>query len=97
MLELIREYDIILISADVEAQNLANTYVNEGVIPLKYQPDGLHIAIATINDIELLISVNYQHINKLKTKTMTSLINLKQGYKSITIATPMEVVDDESI
>jgi hypothetical protein len=37
----------------------------------------------------------FQHINKLKTKRMTELINLSEGYKGITICTPMEVFDDD--
>ena len=33
--------------------------------------------------------------NKLRTKTMTSLINIREGYKQLTIASPMEVAEDD--
>jgi len=57
--------------------------------------DGIHIAIATTNDIECIFSLNFKHINKLKTKTMTSIINAREGYRQVIIASPMEVVEDE--
>jgi predicted nucleic acid-binding protein len=95
MLALIAKYNINVLDANDEAQDLANVYVNEGVIPTKYKYDGLHIAIATINDLEYIFSLNFKHINKVKTKTMTSLINVRHGYKPILIATPMEVTDDD--
>jgi predicted nucleic acid-binding protein len=95
MLTLIGEYKIIVLTAADEAQDLADIYVDEGVIPTKYKYDGLHIAIATINDLEYIFSLNFKHINKVKTKTMTGLINVRQGYKPIPIATPMEVTEND--
>jgi hypothetical protein len=95
MLALISKYNITVIPASDEAQDLADVYVAEGVIPTKYRYDGLHIAIATINDLEYVFSLNYQHINKVKTKRMTGLINEREGYRSVTIASPMEVIEYE--
>jgi adenine-specific DNA methylase len=70
-LPLIEEYGVIVLPADDEAQALADIYVGEGVIPAKYRYDGLHIAVVTINDLEYVFSLNFKHINKVKTKTMT--------------------------
>jgi len=95
MLALIDKYNIVVLPAADEAVELANKYVNEGVIPVKYRYDSLHIAVASTNDLEHVFSLNYEHINKLKTKTMTSNINIREGYKPITIASPMEVVEYE--
>ena len=95
MLALIAKYKIIVLDATNEARDLADVYLDEGVIPIKYRYDGLHIAIATINDLEYIFSLNFKHINKVKTKTMTSLINVHQGYKPVLIVTPMEVTEDE--
>ena len=91
MLALIGEYNIVVLEDEEEARELADIYVNEGVMPEKYRYDGLHIACATINDLEYVFSLNFQHINKVKTKTMTSHINIREGYKPVTIASPMEV------
>jgi predicted nucleic acid-binding protein len=95
MLGLISKYNINVLAGEDEARRLAGIYVKDGVIPAKYTYDGLHIAIATTNDIDYIFSLNFKHINKLRTKTMTSVINVREGYRQIVIASPMEVVEDE--
>jgi predicted nucleic acid-binding protein len=92
MLALISECNITVIPADNEADRLADIYVNEGVIPAAKRYDGLHIAIATVSDLDCIFSLNFRHINRLKTKTLTGLINAKEGYRPIAIASPSEVV-----
>ena len=96
MFELISQYDITLITPSEEADNLAEIYVKEGIIPIKYRTDGLHIAIAVVNDLDMIISMNIQHIVKRKTKLTTANINALQGYRSIEILSPLEVVNDEN-
>ena len=61
----------------------------------KYRLDGAHIAIASISGLDCVLSFNFQHINKLKTKRMTENVNLSEGYKGITICTPIEVLENE--
>ena len=95
MLALIEEYGITILPDNKEAESLAEIYVKEGIIPIKHRYDSLHIAIATINDLDYIFSLNFKHINKLKTKTMTSNINIREGYKPIIIASPMEVTEDD--
>jgi len=95
MLGLISKYNIQVLQFDKEAERLADIYVNEGVIPARFTYDGYHIAVATTNDLECIFSLNFKHINKLKTKRMTSVINIREGYRPITIASPLEVENDE--
>ena len=95
MLALIKEYGITILPNDEESEILAAIYVKEGIVPAKYLYDGLHIAIATVNNLDYIFSLNFKHINKVKTKTMTGLINIREGYKPIIIASPMEVTEDD--
>ena len=95
MLALIQKFNIKVLSVDDEAERLAEAYINEGIIPAKFVYDGLHIAIATVNDLECIFSLNFKHINKLKTKSMTAVVNVREGYRPVIIASPMEV-DNES-
>ena len=92
MLALIDEYSITVIPGNDEARSLSEVYINAGVFPATKRYDSLHIAIATINDIDYVFSFNYKHINRIKTKTMTSAININEGYKPVTITTPGEVI-----
>ena len=96
MISLINEYNITVLSTSEEAERLADIYVSEGVIPLKYRTDGVHIAIAAVNDLDMVISMNFQHIVKRKTKIETEKINISNGYHAVEIFNPMEVVESEN-
>ena len=95
MLSLINEYGVTVLPDNEEAEHLAAIYVKEGIIPAKYGVDGTHIATATINDLDYIFSLNFKHINKLKTKTMTSNVNIREGYRPVIIVSPMEVMEDD--
>jgi hypothetical protein len=49
----------------------------------------------TMNDLDMIISMNFQHIVKRKTKIGTGSINAINGYRVVEICTPMEVNDNE--
>ena len=93
MLSLIKEYAIPIFDVEDEAGRLANIYVKNNMISEQYLFDATHIASASIHGLDCIISFNFKHINKLKTKRMSELINLNEGYKGIIICTPMEVLD----
>jgi len=52
----------------------------------------LHIAIASANNLDVIVSWNFNHMVKLKTKQGVIAVNSLLGYKSIEIITPEEVV-----
>jgi len=91
----LKQQFLIIILIQTGKLMLLQLNVSEGIIPLKYYYDGLHIAIATANDLEYIFSLNFKHINKVKTKSMTSVVNLREGYRPVTIASPMEVIDND--
>ena len=67
MFALITEYNITVLPASNEADSLADVYVSEGIIPPKYRTDGIHIAVTTVNELDMIVSMNFQHIVKRKT------------------------------
>jgi predicted nucleic acid-binding protein len=93
MLSLIQKCAIPVFDIEDEAGRLADIYVQNNMIPEPYRFDGAHIASASIHGLDCILSFNFKHINKLKTKRMSELINLNEGYKGIIICTPMEVFD----
>ena len=96
MISLIEKYDITILELSVEAERLADIYIEQGIMPLKYRTDGIHIAVASVNDLDMIISLNFQHIVKRKTKIGTGSINAINGYRAIEIFNPMEVVENEN-
>jgi predicted nucleic acid-binding protein len=78
---------------DDDAQCLADKYVEKHIIPHKYRNDGLHIAVAAVNNLDFVVSCNMGHIDKRKTMIGTGFINLRAGYKNIGISSSMEVIE----
>jgi hypothetical protein len=95
MMGLFNRYDITILPENDRALGLAEIYVAEGVIPKKYEMDGTHIAVAAVNGLDIIISMNFRHIVKRKTIIMTNAINKVNGYRAVEIYSPMEVVENE--
>lgn len=90
---LIRETNPFLLEIDIETEELAGRYIREGIIPERYRSDALHIAVAVINGIDVIVSWNFEHIVKLKTRVMVDGVNKLLGYREIEICSPEEVVE----
>lgn len=75
-----------------EAIKLAKTYISEGALTNKSYNDALHIALATINNAEVLASWNFKHIVNLDRIRLYNSINLRLGYRLIEIRTPREIL-----
>ena len=95
MLALIEEYGIEILADNMQAQQLAGYYVGNGIIPASYNIDSSHIAVASVYGLDCLVSYNFKHINRAKTKIMTTIINRNEGYNGVVICTAKEVLDDE--
>ncbi len=94
MLKLITLYGIIKLPQD-DVKNyeiLASEYISAGAIPEKKRGDALHIAAATLNNLDILVSWNCDHIVRYKTQQVVRKINLSKNYKDISINTPEEVI-----
>lgn len=74
---------------------MAEQYIKAGIIPVKYEDDAFHIAMATIFDCSAIVSWNFTHIVKLKTIIGVNSINIGLGYRKIEIVSPMSIVGEE--
>ena len=96
MLHLIEKYHITVLESSDEIDHLAEKYITNYIIPRKKNIDALHIAVASVNELDIILSYNFKHINKLKTKTLIPATNLLSGYREIFIAQPEEIIDVET-
>ncbi len=78
-----------------EARELAETYLQENVVSEKSRVDAQHIATATINRVDVLVSWNFKHIVNLDRIHGYNSVNLKLGYPMLEIRTPTEVLKYE--
>ena len=92
MLDLINQFNVNILGSDDSAQGLADIYIKAEVIPPKFRLDGVHIAMAAVNNLDYIVSLNFRHINKVKTKMVTAAINKVHGYSSPFICSPSEVL-----
>jgi predicted nucleic acid-binding protein len=79
---------------DEETDRLAEKYIDEGIIPAVYRDDALHIALTSIKGLDILVSWNFKHLVKHKTRIEVTGVNTLLGYKAIDICTPWEVTED---
>ena len=77
---------------DETARKLAHSYVTKGAIPSAYPEDALHIAIAALNGIDYLLSWNFKHIVKVKTRNIVNMVNYSWCLPSLEIVTPAELL-----
>lgn len=86
----ISELLVVLVTDDVE--RLASQYIRYGAVPEDYPEDAYHIAIAVINDMDFLLSWNFRHIVRRKTKDIVRMVNTLMGVRQIDIMTPAELL-----
>ena len=68
-----------------DAKKLAEAYVSEKVLGQASLNDAYHIAIATVNHLDCLVSWNFKHIVNFDKIKLFNSINLKLGYQLIDI------------
>ncbi len=85
-----------IVSVNEEVFSLAQKYIDEDIIPQKYQDDALHIALATYSQADALISWNFKHMVKLKTIRGVNGINRMLGLKELEILTPQSWIQEDN-
>lgn len=84
---------IMLSDLTLQVIQLAETYILEGALTIKSYNDALHIALATLNNTDVLASWNFKHIVNLNRIRLYNSINLKLGYRMVEIRTPREILE----
>jgi predicted nucleic acid-binding protein len=78
------------IEIDEEVEALTQTYIAERALGKASENDAYHIALASINRLDCLISWNFKHIVNFDKIKMFNSINLRLGYPLIDIRSPLE-------
>ena len=86
--------DLTVLDMSPEANLLAQNLVDTGAVPQALGPDAQHIAIATVNSIEYLISWNYKHIVNETKRQLINQVCRDSGFQPTTLCTPMELIEE---
>lgn len=89
--------ELLNIEADYdEIGRLAGIYAAREIIPPRKLEDALHIAIATVHEMDVLLSWNYRHLANINKEVQIQAVNIVEGYsKPLRMVTPLEVICHE--
>ena len=80
-----------VLTVEESALELADEYQKRGILTSNFYDDGLHIALATVAEADLLVSWNFKHIVRFDKIRLFNAVNIEFGYKSLQIFSPREV------
>jgi predicted nucleic acid-binding protein len=96
IINLIPPNDLIILEFTEESRQLAENYINEKILGFASIDDAYHIAIATVNRIDVLLSWNFKHIVNWDKIRLFNAINIKNGYPPIEIRSPKDLLKYEN-
>ena len=87
--KLVRGFKIL--KTNERIKDLARVYIEKGVFPGRYINDALHVAIASFYEIYYVVSWNFEHLVKVKTRRWVNSVNILEGFREIEIVSPQEL------
>ena len=88
---LLTEIKYHMIEVTAEHEKLADEYIREEVIGKTSRDDCIHIATATIYNVDFLVSWNFKHIVNVTRIRGYNAVNIKNGYKCLEIRSPKDM------
>lgn len=80
------------------AAGLARKLVASGLVPAIASPDAVHIALASVHQIDFLVTWNFKHISNPHTRERMRTRIKDSGFRMPVMCNPEELLnDDESI
>ena len=93
LLEAVVRLPVENLSITDEAVDLAGRYVRDGVIPARYRDDAVHVALAVLNNLDVVVTWNMKHLANVRRIEGINRTNLAVRLPLIRIHTPEEVID----
>ncbi len=90
MKDAVSRFSVLSLTDDVEW--IASEYIRHSTVPEGYSEDAYHIAIAVINEVDYLLSWNFKHIVRRKTREIVRMVNTLNNLRQIEIMTPAELL-----
>lgn len=88
-LDVVQGLTIVELSEDVFA--LADELMNKGALPAKAREDAIHIALASVYEMDFLLTWNCKHIDNPLMKPVIRSVCAQMGYTCPEICTPEEL------
>ena len=82
-----------LLTETDEVTELANQYLDAGILRQKSFDDCQHIAYACVYNCDMVVSWNFKHLVNVKTISGVKSVNARAGYKEMPIYTPTMLIE----
>jgi predicted nucleic acid-binding protein len=82
---------VVIVPSELEAMELAQAYLNAGILGKTSFADALHVATATVVGADLILSWNFRHIVNYDRIHKYNGVNALKGYSPIEIHSPLEI------
>lgn len=83
-----------VLETDEAARTLASEILRTSALPMKAAADAMHIAVATVNGMEFLLTWNCTHIANGIVQRSISRLSREMGFEPPTIVTPEELIGE---
>lgn len=90
MEEMLMGHSVLSLSDDVNS--LAEEYIKNKTVTENHKEDAFHIAVAVLNEMDYLLSWNFKHLVREKTRGVVNMVNTMNNLKKIEIITPAEIL-----
>jgi hypothetical protein len=91
-LEVLRDFPLLALNQAV--QDLATQFLARSSLPSKAKVDAIHIAVATVHDMDYLLTWNCRHIANAQIQSKLAEISVDFGYVLPILCTPNELMGD---
>lgn len=88
--------EIIVIEIDSDSEALRDAYIEAGIVGKSSFDDAEHIAVASIEKVDLVVSWNFKHLVHFDKVKGYNAINMLKGYPPVDIRSPSEVIEHEN-
>ncbi len=85
-----------LLTINAECLTLAEQLVKDLSLPAKAEMDALHIAIASVHEVDYLLTWNCRHIANANLRHIIEAACITAGFVAPTICTPLELIDGDA-
>ena len=94
-MEYLNEIEYTVVETDENTVELAEKFIDFGILRQKSFDDCQHIAAAILAGCDIIISWNFKHIVNVKTVRGVKVITTLEGYKDLMIYPPSVLLESE--
>lgn len=94
LLDKLKEIDCMIVPVTGQTVELAEKFIDFGVLKKKSFEDCQHIAAAILSNCDVIVSWNFRHIVNVKTIRGIKVVTTLEGYKDILIYPPSALLEE---